>query len=62
MGKDVKDIEVGKLYAIWDVVAHGHHQLPGFPPFADSIGIGENGGFAEFIVADVSDLVPVVRV
>ncbi|TBU53000.1 N-benzyl-3-pyrrolidinol dehydrogenase [Dichomitus squalens] len=59
LGKDVENIEIGKLYAIWDIVAHGPHQIPGLPPFADSIGIGENGGFAEFIVADASDLVPV---
>ena len=33
--------------------------IAGFPPFSDSIGLGENGGYAEYLVVAASDLVPV---
>ena len=35
--------------------------IAGFPPFSDSIGLGENGGYAEYLVVAASDLVPVPR-
>ncbi|KAH9943281.1 N-benzyl-3-pyrrolidinol dehydrogenase [Epithele typhae] len=57
---NVRHIAKGKLYAIHDLVPHGAHPLaPGQSPLTDSIGIGENGGFAEYILADSVELVPV---
>lgn len=57
----MKDIAVGKLYAVHDIVPHAKHALPGLTPFTDSIGIGENGGFAEYMAVDASQLILVVR-
>ena len=56
----MKGIEKGKLYAVYAPVPHSHDLLTGFPPFLDSIGIGENGGYAEYLAVDASELVPVV--
>ena len=56
----MRHIALGKLYAVYDPVPHAKHVLPGFPPFSDSIGIGENGGFAEYLVVDARELVLVV--
>ncbi len=53
-------VVAGQLYAVWAVTPCPRAALPGFPPFADSIGLGENGGFAEYMVANASELVPVV--
>ena len=60
IGQDVVGIEIDKLYAVYAVVPHAMHLLPNFPPFLDSIGIGENGGYAEYLVVDASQLIPVV--
>ncbi|KAH9939059.1 N-benzyl-3-pyrrolidinol dehydrogenase [Epithele typhae] len=59
LGSDVVGIDIGKLYAIWAIVPHGPNPLPGLPEFTDSIGLGLNGGFAEYITVDASNLVPV---
>ena len=60
LGENVKNIARGKLYAVHDFLAHGGHPLPGATPFLDSVGLGENGGFAEYLVFDAANLVVVV--
>ena len=60
IGKDVKGIEKGKLYAVYIPVPHSHDLIKGFPPFLDSIGIGRNGGYAEYLAVNATALVPVV--
>ena len=60
LGENVKNIARGKLYAVHTFLAHGRHPLPGTTPFLDSVGLGENGGFAEYLVVDAANLVVVV--
>ena len=60
LGQNVTGIEMGQMYVVWDAVPHGTHPVAGFPSFLDSIGIGENGGFAEYMVVDATELIPVV--
>ncbi|KAI0695869.1 N-benzyl-3-pyrrolidinol dehydrogenase [Cerioporus squamosus] len=57
-GSEVTGIVRGQLYAVWASVPCAKATL-GFPPFSDSIGLGENGGYAEYLVAAASELVPV---
>ena len=56
----MKDIEIGKLYVVYILVPHAKNPLKGFPSLTDSIGAGENGGFADYLLVDASELVPVV--
>ena len=61
LGSDVQGIVVGQLYAIWDavpcVLAHPTTTLS---PVLDAIGLGIDGGFAEYIAVDAAQLIPVV--
>lgn len=58
LGDNVPAITLGSLYAV-------HAILPcatGLPPILNSDGIGMNGGYAEYVVVDQRQLVPVVRI
>ena len=61
LGAEVQGITVGELYAIWDVVPCAlAHPSTALSPAFQSIGLGKNGGFAEYIVVNQAELVPVV--
>ncbi|KAI0749440.1 N-benzyl-3-pyrrolidinol dehydrogenase [Daedaleopsis nitida] len=60
LGSEVTGIVEGHLYAVWTAVPCPR-AIAGFPPLSDSIGIGENGGYAEYLVVNASELVPVPR-
>ncbi len=62
LGSEVQGITVGELYAIWDVIpcALAHPSTTLSPAF-NTIGLGKNGGFAEYIVVNQAELLPVVR-
>ena len=56
----MRHIALGKLYAVYAPLPHAKSALPGFPPLSDWIGVGKNGGFAEYLVVDARELVLVV--
>ncbi|KAI0363860.1 GroES-like protein [Pilatotrama ljubarskyi] len=57
-GEDVKDIEEGRLYAVY-AIRPCAARTGTFPPIEDSTGIGQDGGFAEYVLVDERQLVPV---
>ncbi|RPD61206.1 GroES-like protein [Lentinus tigrinus ALCF2SS1-7] len=62
LGSEVKDITLGELYAIWDVVPCAlAHPSTSLPPALNSIGLGKNGGFTEYIVVNQAELAPVPK-
>ncbi|KAI0749435.1 N-benzyl-3-pyrrolidinol dehydrogenase [Daedaleopsis nitida] len=60
VGSDVQGITIGQLYAIWDVVPCSlAHPSTSLSPAFESVGLGTNGGFAEYVVVNQTELVPV---
>ncbi|KAI0359993.1 N-benzyl-3-pyrrolidinol dehydrogenase [Trametes cingulata] len=57
LGSEVEGIVKGALYAIYDVVPCV--AMNNLPPALNSIGIGRNGGYAEYIAVNAEELVPV---
>ncbi|KAI0649383.1 GroES-like protein [Trametes meyenii] len=57
LGLEVEGITEGKLYAIYDVVPC--IAMTNLPPALNSVGLGRNGGFAEYIVVAAQELLPV---
>ncbi|OSD03994.1 GroES-like protein [Trametes coccinea BRFM310] len=57
VGAEVAGITVGQLYGIYDAVPCA--ATANMSASLTSVGIGVNGGFAEYIVVDPSELVPV---
>ncbi|KAJ7440230.1 N-benzyl-3-pyrrolidinol dehydrogenase [Mycena latifolia] len=55
---DNHDVQIGKLYSILslDSCIHG---LNGGPALSNSLGLGRDGGFAEYIITTADTLVPV---
>ncbi|EPQ56714.1 GroES-like protein [Gloeophyllum trabeum ATCC 11539] len=58
LGPDVTGIEEGHLYAVW-VIDPCAAKAAGVAPIIDSTGIGMNGGYAEYVLVEDSQLVPV---
>ena len=52
-------IEEGRLYVV-HVIVPCTKSTNGVPPLEDSDGIGRDGGYAEYIVVDQRQLIPVV--
>ena len=52
-------IEAGRLYVV-HVIVPCTKSTNGVPPLEDSDGIGRDGGYAEYIVVDQRQLIPVV--
>ncbi|KAI0705778.1 chaperonin 10-like protein [Cerioporus squamosus] len=62
LGSEVQAITVGELYAIWDVIPCAlAHPSTALSPALNTIGLGKNGGFAEYIVVNQAELLPVPR-
>ncbi|OSD03995.1 GroES-like protein [Trametes coccinea BRFM310] len=59
LGEQVTGITVGQLYGIWDGVPCAACMATGLPPALNSIGLGVNGGYAEYLAVDATELVPV---
>ena len=57
-GVSEKDIQLGKLYTVSTIHPCGGVLQPG--GILNSIGIGKDGGYAEFAALDANLLVPVV--
>ncbi|KAI9001480.1 GroES-like protein [Trametes punicea] len=58
VGKSVDGIEEGQLYVVYIVVPCAKRS-PGIPPLDQSVGIGVNGGFADYLLVDAGQLVRV---
>ncbi|KAI0775325.1 GroES-like protein [Trametes elegans] len=56
-GSEVEGIVKGQLYAVWDVVPCV--MQTNISPALNAIGVGVNGGFAEYLAVNASELVPV---
>ncbi|KAI0671482.1 N-benzyl-3-pyrrolidinol dehydrogenase [Trametes maxima] len=57
LGSEVEGITEGQLYAIYDVVPC--IAMTNLPPAVNSVGLGRNGGYAEYIVVAAQELLPV---
>ncbi|KAI9001481.1 GroES-like protein [Trametes punicea] len=58
LGSGVEDIEVGRLYAVHTIVPCAKGSVT-TPPIVQSLGLGLNGGYAEYLVVERRQLVPV---
>ncbi|KAH9902903.1 N-benzyl-3-pyrrolidinol dehydrogenase [Cubamyces lactineus] len=59
LGSNVEGIVEGQLYAVWDAVPCA--AMSKLPPALNSIGIRLNGGYAEYLVVNAAELVPVPK-